>query len=227
VSLTADALRKLAALRLDADQMAGVLDVLADMQSVEEERKAKQRERTRKHREQRDCNVTETSPSRYGDVTAPSPSLAKEIPPRPPKENSTLTPSPSLLDSAGDAFERFRRAYPRRSGPWKPAKQKFIGLVRSGEDAEEIIRGAEEFARLKAEADPQFIPMPATWLNQERWKDPPDPSRGPTNVRQFAKPDDGKAKFRDALARFRGEAPGPSAADEGAITAEFKVVSSD
>lgn len=155
------------------------------------------------------------------------PSLAKEIPPKPPKENSTLTHPSSLLDSAGDAFERFRKAYPRRSGPWKPAKQKFVGLVRSGEDAEEIIRGAEEFARLKAEADPQFIPMPATWLHQERWKDPPDPSRGPTNARQFSKPDDGKAKFRDALARFRGEAPGTSAADEGAIDAEFKIVSSD
>jgi catalase-peroxidase len=39
--------------------------------------------------------------------------------------------------------------------------------------------------------------------------------------------DDGKAKFRDAFARFRGEAPGPAAADEGVITAEFKIVGTD
>jgi hypothetical protein len=208
-----------------AELVGRVAEALAARDVVTVQVRDEAAERRRAADRERKANVRGNPQTSAEPVSLPS--LAKEIPPKPPKENSTLTHPSSLLDSAGDAFELFRRAYPRRSGPWKPAKQKFLGLVRSGEDAEEIIRGAEEFARLKAEADPQFIPMPATWLNQERWKDPPDASRGPTNVRQFAKFDDGKAKFRDALARFRGEATGPSAADEGAITAEFKVVSSD
>lgn len=208
-----------------AELVGRVAEALAARDVVTVQVRDEAAERRRAADRERKANVRGNPQTSADQVSLPS--LAKEIPPTPPKENSTLTHPSSSFDGAGAAFERFRRCYPRRSGPWKPAKQKFLGLIRAGEDAEEIIRGAEEFARLKASADPQFVPMPATWLNQERWKDPPEQPTGPTNVRQFAKPDDGKAKFRDALARFRGEAPGPSAAHEGAIDAEFKVVGTD
>ncbi len=209
-----------------AELVGRVAEALAARDVVTVQVRDEAAERRRAADRERKANVRGIPQTSAEPVSLPS--LEKEIPPRPPKENTTLTHLSSSLDGAGDAFERFRRAYPRRSGPWKPAREKFIRLIKAGEPADEIVRGAEEFARLKANDDPQFIPMPATWLNQERWKDPLDkPTTGPTNVRQFAKPDDGKAKFRDALARFRGEASGPSAAHEGAIDAEFKIIGTD
>jgi hypothetical protein len=83
MSISADTLRKLAALKLDPDQMAGVLDVLADIQSADEDRKAKQRERVQRHRAKHNSNVTETLQECY---TPPS---DKEKSPTPPKEINT------------------------------------------------------------------------------------------------------------------------------------------
>lgn len=83
MSISADALRKLAALELDPKQMAGVLDILAGMAAADEERRANQRNRTRKHRAKRDGNVTVTSPER-------------DTPPPPPSPDENLTPNPPL-----------------------------------------------------------------------------------------------------------------------------------
>ena len=47
MSLHASTLRKLAALNLSAEQMAGVIGVLADIEDADEARKANQRERVR------------------------------------------------------------------------------------------------------------------------------------------------------------------------------------
>ena len=59
MSVPASTLRKLAALNLNAEQIAGVLDLLADGLEAEEARKEAQRERTRKAREkQRNSTVT-------------------------------------------------------------------------------------------------------------------------------------------------------------------------
>ena len=185
------------------------------------ERRTKDAERQRRHRMSRAVTVTECD-QRDGFSPGMVP-LSPDTPSHP-----LNPPFPRVSVDARDDFERFRKAYPRRSGPWKPAKEKFVRLVKAGEDPEEIIRGAEQFAKLKSDSDPQFIPMPATWLNQERWKDPAETqSPRPINVRQFAKADDGKAKFRDALARFRGEVPDAAEPYEGAIDGDFKVVGGD
>lgn len=59
MTINASIIRKLAALRLDADQMAGVLEIVAAMSEQEEARKELQRERTRRAREkQRNVSVT-------------------------------------------------------------------------------------------------------------------------------------------------------------------------
>lgn len=83
MTVSSSALRKLAALNLSAEQMAGVLEILADTSEADEARRAAQRERTRRHREKRDCNVTETSLSCDGNAPP-------EVSPAPlpnPKEN--------------------------------------------------------------------------------------------------------------------------------------------
>lgn len=64
MSFSAATIRKLATLNLTAEQMAGVVDIIADMQEAEEARKAAQRERARKSRASRDRNVTVTQRER-------------------------------------------------------------------------------------------------------------------------------------------------------------------
>ncbi len=70
MTIGATTLRKLAMLGLNAEQMAGVLDILADGVEAEEARKSAQRERTRKARaKQRDVTVTLQSHDRNSDDT--------------------------------------------------------------------------------------------------------------------------------------------------------------
>jgi hypothetical protein len=54
----------LAGLHLSADQLSGVIEILADVQAADEARKLAQRERARKSRASRDRNVTVTPASR-------------------------------------------------------------------------------------------------------------------------------------------------------------------
>lgn len=94
MSVSSSTLRKLAELRLDPDQMAGVLELLAEQQEAEEARKAAQRDRTRRSRAKRDGNVTDTSQSQGGNVAV---SPKKETSPTPPKEKTT--PSQSVANA--------------------------------------------------------------------------------------------------------------------------------
>ena len=88
-----------------------------------------------------------------------------------------------LAIEASDAFERFWSVYPKRDGsnPKKPAAVKFQRLVAKGINPDDIIQGAERYARVMVDKEPKFVAMAITWLNQERWKDqdwiaPPEPS---------------------------------------------------
>lgn len=72
------------------------------------------------------------------------------------------------LDQSG--FDRFWEAYPRKEGKI-PAKEKF-DLALKKTTLEALLRALEAHkARWKERNDPQFIPHPRTWLNQERWLD--------------------------------------------------------
>jgi hypothetical protein len=80
---------------------------------------------------------------------------------------SSGKPDPSL-------FASFWSAYPRHVA--KAAAEKAWAKIVKTIDPLTIVVGAERMA-----ADPnlpaeQFIPHPATWLNQQRWNDPPYPS---------------------------------------------------
>ena len=71
-------------------------------------------------------------------------------------------------------FQTFWQAYPSRrphSNPKKPARAKFIAVVKAGTDPADIIRGAEAYAAYVAaqRTDAQYIKQAATWLNQEGW----------------------------------------------------------
>lgn len=107
-----------------------------------------------------------------------------------PSQEESLSHLPSLpaarassgpSDSAGaddhlGEFEEFWRIFPPRSphgNPKKPAKVKFMALVRSGITAEEILAGAKRYATtvIATRTEPRFVAQAITWLNQERWHD--------------------------------------------------------
>ena len=73
-------------------------------------------------------------------------------------------------------FERFWEAYPRHDSK-KIAKAKFISIMNKAKDKEELLQDMLASISVSKQTDQwtknggQYIPMPSTWLNQERWND--------------------------------------------------------
>lgn len=71
-----------------------------------------------------------------------------------------------------EGFQGFYQAYPRREGR-RAASKAFSGALKRHPEfsAENLREGAEEFARVCQEEgrELRFIPLPATWLNQDRF----------------------------------------------------------
>ena len=83
-----------------------------------------------------------------------------------------------MTDSAD--FDRFWAAYPRQQGIGAARRQWIWALSAAGNDTKTIIAEAARFAGYcrREGVDQQFIPMPAKWLADERWKDVlPEPPR--------------------------------------------------
>lgn len=69
-----------------------------------------------------------------------------------------------------ERFETFYKAYPRKIG--KVNVEKWFKKNKPDEELmNKILVSLEEHKKLKQWQDKQFIPYPATWLNQKRWED--------------------------------------------------------
>ena len=68
------------------------------------------------------------------------------------------------------AFASFWQAYPRKVCK-KAALQKFRAATEKGATLEQMLKALEEHKGSEQWQDPQYIPHPSTWLNQERWND--------------------------------------------------------
>jgi hypothetical protein len=166
--LNADVLRRLAALQLPSEAMREVLNIIADIQSVDDARREKERNRKR---EWRDKDVTKTGQSqdigRDGDGVSP------------PKKVSPITPSKNTPPSSLSVREEFRElvaAYPKRKGrnPLKPALKSYERALAAGTTHAEILAGAKrEHARCSEEKiiGTPYVPQLVTWINQEGWRD--------------------------------------------------------
>ena len=78
-------------------------------------------------------------------------------------------------DELDKAFDRLWATYPMRCGsnPKKPAKEKYVGIIRRHEATiEEVRAGAECYARAMQGKNPEHIKQMVTWLNQHCWTDP-------------------------------------------------------
>jgi len=77
------------------------------------------------------------------------------------------------MDQLELAFERFWSAYPRREAK-KPARVAFAKAMKK--TTLPVILAALDWQRLQPQwlkSGGDFIPLPATYLNQERWADSP------------------------------------------------------
>ncbi len=78
---------------------------------------------------------------------------------------------PDEPDEPGDGFAEFYAAYPRKEARRKAEQAWRAALKRADRDT--IMAG---LARFPFQGDRQFVPLPASWLNADRWADqPPDP----------------------------------------------------
>jgi len=101
-----------------------------------------------------------------GEPGSPQPSITKErkkdsIPPICPPKPKTRKP----LNDEPPGFHEFYCAFPRKDAPRGAAKA-FKAAINRGATVEEIMAG---LATYKFSDDPDWLPLPATWLNQDRW----------------------------------------------------------
>ena len=116
----------------------------------------------------------------------PAPVQRPESAPVPTLESAPVRSNPEgdkreeVSDTRGatdEAFAEWWSTYPRKVG--KPAARKaFAGAMKGGATLEQLTEGLEGWATYwQARDDPEFVPYPATWLNQERWNDEPPQQR--------------------------------------------------
>jgi len=109
------------------------------------------------------------------------------------------TSKKTRIENTNDSFfDDFWNIYPRKQGKGK-AREAFVSAVKEF-GLEPIMNGVHRFANDPNLPDPKFVPLPTTWLNQERWDDGPLPlNRSLTNSERNIQ------SFRESMAILRGE----------------------
>lgn len=89
-------------------------------------------------------------------------------------KNTNIKNTSNKEHNKDEMFETFWQTYPRKIGKGA-AKAAFEKAIKKA-SAETILQVAGFYAQKNDLPDLQFIPHPATWLNQERWHDDLDAS---------------------------------------------------
>lgn len=102
--------------------------------------------------------------SRYSNVTSRKQKQSTEA--------DKSTPQPPKGESVSDGFDLFWSEYPNKQAKI-PAKRAWLKIHK--DEREEVMRGLALWKRSQSwlKDDGQFIPHPATFLNQRRWEDSP------------------------------------------------------
>jgi hypothetical protein len=172
-----------------------------DFRAAAAERKRRSRSKTVTHSESvtvtgvKDVTVTDAE-SVTADVTDGTPSRhalkvrSSRTERRPnhqqPSDNQLLKDSSSPAahedepteDLHLDAFGAFWSNYPKKRNR-EEAKLAWLAAIRRGIVPQQMIDGAQRYARERAGEDPKFTKYPATWLNKGCYDDEPDPRPGP------------------------------------------------
>lgn len=111
----------------------------------------------------------------HGDTEPKGTKAEPELPIETRAPSTVVAFDPDADNPEGEAFARFWAAYPRGHGKGA-ARKAWPKAVRIAGDAEVIVAGAERFAVDPNRSD-EYTPHASTWLNAERWSDPPLPAR--------------------------------------------------
>lgn len=158
--------RKLAEAGLDALSIVAALEAF---EAVDEERRAKTRERKRRQRAKEAATERDVTRQDVTERDTPAPSLSPQTPLTHPHPRVDIT-----TRARDDGFAVFWAAYPSKKS--KPQAEKAFRKAISKTDLP-VLLAAVETQRLWPQWQDGFIPHAATWLNNERWADEPDPQR--------------------------------------------------
>lgn len=172
-------IRQMAEAGATSEVIALAVEAVEAERARDDERKAKQRDRTRRHREgKRYGNVTETSLSQHGNGDSLPP---KETPPTPPKE---ITPNPCGDNTAREArpdlkaeFAEFWTEFPAKKG--KPKAEEAFRKARKIASHEAIMAGVRRYVAELSRFPDRSVKWPQGWLNDQRWQDEPEAERIP------------------------------------------------
>lgn len=92
------------------------------------------------------------------------------------RSDEKTSSKPPALKQSPSRFEQFWEWYPRKVG--KAAARKAWDKARTKTDQQNILDGIERYRLDPNLPAKEFIPHPATWLNEGRWDDEPLPMRG-------------------------------------------------
>lgn len=113
--------------------------------------------------------------------------VATEEPPSSPPASSDLVlveAPPAECDHRSDGcphFAAFWERYPRRID--RPGSRRKLAAALKVDDLEVILAGLDAWVVAWDGREPQFIPHPTTWLNQQRWRDVPLVAQPPASKR--------------------------------------------
>lgn len=84
---------------------------------------------------------------------------------------SSESDAPEIIDNTDAWFREFWKLYPKHKAK-TAAEKSFKRKCRTAEDFDTIMTGLRTVIENEwKNRDPQYIPYPTTWLNQERWND--------------------------------------------------------
>jgi len=102
-------------------------------------------------------------------------------------------------ESLKSDFNAFWMLYPRKVA--KQAAFKAFEKACKLHDASDVLAGVQRLARDPNKPSKQFLPHPATWLNEGRWEDEPYPERELTAEEKQARAAEDNARRREAEKR--------------------------
>jgi hypothetical protein len=115
----------------------------------------------------KDREVTTAGCPTLAEPTLGEPTLAE------PPHKKTITKKTIIKKTNNQDFEIFWNLYPRKTAKGEALK----AWQKNSAHAEEIIEGVTKYANDPNLPPTQFVPHPATWLNQKRWLDGNLPER--------------------------------------------------
>ncbi len=86
------------------------------------------------------------------------------------REDKTSIDKNTIVRESERRFDVFWDAYPRKASK-KDAKKSWNRINPSDELLEVMLGAINEWKRTEQWSDERYIPLPSTWLNQERWND--------------------------------------------------------